>query len=59
MLSTPKTLYQYTPKRLQELLLKLKTKAEGLNRKPTDVMRNEFKRPERMDQTFNSMGGFR
>lgn len=58
MHSTLKTLYQYTP-RLQELLLKLKTKAEGLNRKPIDVMRNEFNRPERMDQTFNSMGGFR
>lgn len=49
---------QLTAPQIKSLLLELKAQAAKLAVRSSPEMREAFKQPERLDQTFNSLGGF-
>ena len=53
---TPKPRLHLSLNRLEQYLSECKDRAEKLPRKSRDQMRMEFKTPELLDQTLNSMG---
>ena len=50
--------HQLTSPQIKSLLLELKAQAAKLAERSRPEMREAFKQPERLDQTFNSFGGF-
>jgi len=49
---------QLNAPQIESLLLELKAQAAKLAVRSRPEMREAFKQPERLDQTFNSLGGF-